>query len=70
MSHRNLVVKRAFTKPGDSVIAKITFCERPKVVYTNLVEGNQRIFILGGQSGDRYFGLVYELIKKERGHHA
>ena len=66
----NVVIRRSFTKPGQTAIASITFCEKPKVVYTNLVDGVHKVFILGGQLGDRYFNLVYELVNRERGYHA
>ena len=69
-AHRNQIVRRAFTTPGQSVIAKITFCERPKVVFTNLRGGVHRIFVLGGCTGDHYFNQVYELVNKNRGYHA
>ena len=66
---RHHIVRRSYTSDKTLTLAKIGFCERPKVVYTNGRDEKQRIFILGGSTGDHYSGLTYELVRKKKNLH-
>ena len=68
-SKRNHIVRRSYTSEYTVTLAKIGFCERPKVVYTNRTDEKQRIFLLGGSTADHYSGLTFELVRKKKNIH-
>lgn len=63
---RNKIARRSYKADDVQVIGE-SFCQVPRIVYTNKASGKQRIFVMGGQMADHYIEKTCELVEVRKG---